>query len=397
MARTGHWNPRRWASSMPRHMSPLQRHPRMIRKDRSSSHRVPFVEAPFRNTITARSDGTLIFAKRYHFFEEEFEIAIYDNPLAKRGWVMQERVLSRRTIHFTGRQFYWECGSLFQAEDGNARTPMSADSIKMAATFYRCLFMLANHTKDPEKTVAISMLLNVWSELLTEYSELELTFEKDRLPGIRGLARIASLYLPGRYLSGLWEHALSRGLLWVPKKRPMTLCQGKWAPSWSWASTRDAVLSHGGDLIGESESCIVLEKVLDFETPSETLVLLGRIQRCGVSLVPEPKPASRRWKDPPAEDDDYRFWPQCLDDSENEIDNADGNICRFDGERGVQAEFLFLVVECSKRFGKWHCRGLLLNRENSHDPDQVSYTRVGIGWASHHVWHDRPPSTISLK
>ena len=355
--------------------------------------RVPFVEAPFRNTLTTHSDGTLIFGKKYHSFEENFETATYDTPLAKRGWVMQERLFSRRTIYFTERQIYWECGSLFWSEDGNAIIPLSADSIKMAATFYRCLFMVAN-TKDLEKTLAISMLLKVWSELLTEYSELQLTFEKDRLPGIRVLARIASLYLPGRYLSGLWEYALSNGLLWVPRKRPMI--QGEWAPSWSWASTRDAVVSYDGDPIEEPESCIVLEKVFNFETATETLVLSGHIKRCEVSLVPEPGSA-RYWKDPPTEDDDYRFWVRCLDESENEIDNAGANICRFDGERGAQAEFQFLVVKRSKWNGMWHSRGLLLNREKGHDRDHVSYTRVGIGWASHHLWHEGPTSTISLK
>jgi hypothetical protein len=30
--------------------------------------------------------------------------------LNTRAWVMQERVLSRRTIHFTTNQIYWECG-----------------------------------------------------------------------------------------------------------------------------------------------------------------------------------------------------------------------------------------------------------------------------------------------
>jgi hypothetical protein len=362
--------------------------------------RTPFVEAPFRNTTTAQSDGTILFAEKYHFFEAEFEVAIYENPLARRGWVMQERLFSRRTIYFTRRQIYWECGCLFRAEDGNARHHMSVDSMKMASTFSRCLFLLANTCTDADGfqgNTSISMLLRVWSELITEYSELELTFENDRLPGIRGLAKIASLYLPGRYLSGLWEYALSSCLLWVPKNRPMALCQEKRAPSWSWASTKDAILSNGGDVLRESESCIVLEEVLNFETPCETLVLSGQIHRCKVSLIPEPKPQRRRPKDPPAEDDDYRFWPPCAGDSKNEINDAGENICRFDGERGAYAEFLFLALECSRGLGKCHCRGLLLNIENDNHLSQVVCTRVGIGWASHNIWYNGLTSTILLR
>ncbi|KAN0070806.1 HET domain containing protein [Elaphomyces granulatus] len=32
-----------------------------------------------------------------------------ESPLNKRAWVLQERVLSRRTIHFSAKQTYWEC------------------------------------------------------------------------------------------------------------------------------------------------------------------------------------------------------------------------------------------------------------------------------------------------
>lgn len=39
-------------------------------------------------------------------FEEDVERA----ELNKRAWVMQERVLAKRTIHFSANQTYWECG-----------------------------------------------------------------------------------------------------------------------------------------------------------------------------------------------------------------------------------------------------------------------------------------------
>jgi len=37
--------------------------------------------------------------------------------LNKRGWVYQERALSRRTIHFTATQIYWECGSVIRCDN----------------------------------------------------------------------------------------------------------------------------------------------------------------------------------------------------------------------------------------------------------------------------------------
>ena len=40
-----------------------------------------------------------------------------DGLLSKRGWVLQERALSRRTIHFTGSQIFWECGSAIRYDN----------------------------------------------------------------------------------------------------------------------------------------------------------------------------------------------------------------------------------------------------------------------------------------
>ena len=39
-----------------------------------------------------------------------FENDVDEGPINQRAWVLQERVLSRRTIHFTERHIYWECG-----------------------------------------------------------------------------------------------------------------------------------------------------------------------------------------------------------------------------------------------------------------------------------------------
>lgn len=40
----------------------------------------------------------------------DFDREVDQAQLNKRAWVMQERFLSRRTIHFGANQMYWECG-----------------------------------------------------------------------------------------------------------------------------------------------------------------------------------------------------------------------------------------------------------------------------------------------
>jgi hypothetical protein len=43
-------------------------------------------------------------------FIDNFNSDVILGPLNRRGWVLQERALARRTIYFTETQTYFECG-----------------------------------------------------------------------------------------------------------------------------------------------------------------------------------------------------------------------------------------------------------------------------------------------
>jgi hypothetical protein len=47
---------------------------------------------------------------------EDFKAHVLEGDLCRRGWVLQERALARRTIFFTERQTYWECGHGIRCE-----------------------------------------------------------------------------------------------------------------------------------------------------------------------------------------------------------------------------------------------------------------------------------------
>lgn len=52
----------------------------------------------------------------YTSIVEDFDGDVIKGVLNTRAWVLQERALSRRTIHFTKRQTYWECGGGVRSE-----------------------------------------------------------------------------------------------------------------------------------------------------------------------------------------------------------------------------------------------------------------------------------------
>lgn len=55
---------------------------------------------------------------RYYVCEfiDNLQGDIEEGPLNQRGWVLQERALSHRTLHFTSNQVYWECGHGIRTE-----------------------------------------------------------------------------------------------------------------------------------------------------------------------------------------------------------------------------------------------------------------------------------------
>jgi hypothetical protein len=49
----------------------------------------------------------------------DFDRDVERAELNPRGWILQERALSRRTFHFSAAQTYWECGSTIWCETSN--------------------------------------------------------------------------------------------------------------------------------------------------------------------------------------------------------------------------------------------------------------------------------------
>ncbi|KAI0479320.1 heterokaryon incompatibility protein-domain-containing protein [Xylariaceae sp. FL0804] len=136
-----------------------------------------------------------------------------DGPLLGRGWALQERYLAQRVLHYTNEQMCFECNEGIIGEDG-----------------YR------------EKRVkVVPNDLQVWLDLVREFSRRDLTKKSDRLPAIGGIASLFSRELKASYLAGHWSDTLIQGLTWraVPRREAATRAPRKAAyvaPSWSWAS-----------------------------------------------------------------------------------------------------------------------------------------------------------------
>lgn len=158
-----------------------------------------------------------------HIWEREVEGAL----LCRRGWIVQERVLPMRCVHFGTRQLYWECASMQASESSLPVNSYEYPGFKSYDP------LLLSSTSGPE-------IIHTWTRLVQTYTRGGLTKETDKLVAISGLAKALAAQSGMEYLAGLWNRQLVQQLLWraeSPSKRPAVFR----APSWSWASTNSKI------------------------------------------------------------------------------------------------------------------------------------------------------------
>ncbi|KAK3386753.1 heterokaryon incompatibility protein-domain-containing protein, partial [Podospora didyma] len=219
--------------------------------------------------------GSPIFARISH--DRSHEVLYGDleyfrtpmEPLINRAWVFQERLLSRRTLHFGASELLWECRTSCFCECSRIRhahalsvrnlnlshsqnTGSKEDhGISTAAKFVRpkkvlfhevCSTSLSSSSL-PGGGGQVPPLLDFWLRAVEEYSFLFLSHEMDRPFALAGIAkRIQSLLLPkslsgqsggNSYMAGLWAQDLARAMLWAPI-RSKKVVRAEGMPSWSW-------------------------------------------------------------------------------------------------------------------------------------------------------------------
>lgn len=194
--------------------------------------------------------------------------------LNERGWCFQERVLAPRILHFGSSELAWECPEtvacecqcVLTAHDKESRfKSMFADRLLREQNRMDSQPSLAASPTTPQDEVQILL----WMHFVEEFSRRQLTYARDSLHALSGLAEFMNGTARTDYLCGLWKSNLAEFLLWqvdVPhhvfdnptmpmlaprpfRTRPSAGGNEPWpaslmvkthadyyAPSWSWAS-----------------------------------------------------------------------------------------------------------------------------------------------------------------
>jgi hypothetical protein len=185
-------------------------------------------------------------------FPEVWKNAVEETPLGERGWVLQERILSPRVVHFAANQCFWECCQDTEAELFPKETFRHDGFLKQIV-----LSVPPDHAIFDQNQ---NVLYTYWDALIEKYSRCDLTFESDKLVAFAGLAQRACRQLnldPSNYLAGLWKPKIAQGLLWrVAKYDPRRRAVIGRGPSWSWTSREGTVYTFSEEVqLWETEKC----------------------------------------------------------------------------------------------------------------------------------------------
>jgi hypothetical protein len=178
-------------------------------------------------------------------------------PLHERAWVMQEWMLSPRTLHYGTFGLYWEC----IVETANDRMPrMSTTQPSPKHAIHQACTLTVTGKFDAD----YKAFWRWWARVISMYNPCDLTKGTDKLVAIAGIVKLVENRTGLRNLAGLWREHIYPELLWYvdqPTKRPTGAYQ---APTWSWASLNSQVSAGIQDFDYEFDWKVeLLEAVVD--------------------------------------------------------------------------------------------------------------------------------------
>jgi hypothetical protein len=191
----------------------------------SSAVRLPFRSARLKVGLD-HQEWMYVRAGNWDSFREQITGA--ESTLASRGWVLQEALLSPRTVHYSRRQMFWECkhGTFAEGRVGPLARP-SARSMLLAPApgLWSHKMILPTDAPREELTSADGdkkemEVYACWLQVVENYSARQLTVPTDVLPALAGAASNFQRRLNDSYLAGLFRGHLLKAFCGEQRRDP---------------------------------------------------------------------------------------------------------------------------------------------------------------------------------
>jgi hypothetical protein len=194
------------------------------------------------------SDKDMIVLRMAHLHLRVQGATAY-RPLDMRAWTTQESLLGRRMLSFTNFECVWTCDETVACECEHSQEALKmqqegvskTEPMSQTGAWYRPVQRVRRAAvlgELPDDLPSTEMIFITWRQLVSDYTQRQVTVEGDKLVAISGLARIFGRVLQmiaekergkeqagrvGHYLAGLWTDNLHHDLLWLVQRYPQQM------------------------------------------------------------------------------------------------------------------------------------------------------------------------------
>ena len=334
--------------------------------------------------------------------DRKAEVEVFTGPLNSRAWVLQERLFSRRTIHFASDQLYWECDKDLWAEDNKSITDPRGEEFQFIPTRSLLCYNLSCYLGKTQKPLPEAATKknawgkpedfhSLWAHSVKFFSRCGLTKPSDKLPALQSLAeRLAELtghpYHEGHWFDG--SQFCLTGLLWrVTKGMSLKKVKPARAPSWSWVSLEGPLRyldfrEFWVDCFHAQRRDMKILRVASFEPvngePTKALMLEAASIPCSMCSCPNLSELGDKGSDAQTGLEFDRVVSERGELIEGRYE--------FDLEEDQPSDFWLLpvYVRVKKAEPGWYV--LLVSEVLNQKKSGFIFRRIGCGWTNHESW-----------
>jgi hypothetical protein len=203
-----------------------------------------FLRHPLPQFSTASRNGIPMYTyNTKHDFDD-----VNNSELNGRAWVLQERILSRRILHFTESHTYYACGDSVRCENFSKLTRydpiivichLLANNFHISSPKRKDYYILDPAFPDRLKESGYTRTIEFILHMFKKYAQAGLSKRSDKEVAILGLLERIQHVLDSEYVYGTFSCFLSRLLLWRVSSTTQNAADDSEdvnLPSWSWMS-----------------------------------------------------------------------------------------------------------------------------------------------------------------
>lgn len=153
------------------------------------------------------------------------------DPWRLRGWTLQEEILARRLVVFGAEEMQWRCRTTTACE--------CHSDIFVYRAWPKAFSEEDERIPREQREDDVQSMFGYWRhDVVRRYGDRRLTYSRDILPALSGIAQRVARATGGTYVAGMWLETLVYDMCWQNTflEGVDPFCRDYTAPTFSWCS-----------------------------------------------------------------------------------------------------------------------------------------------------------------